>query len=457
MTTPGSLKTRLIETIFRFRESGDANIAIVFAISAPVLIAFVGAAVDYSRANSARTDMQVTLDSAAMMLSKTAASLTTAQVTTTGASYFTGMFNRSDVSNVSVTSAYTSTSGSQIVMTASGTVATTLLSILGYSTLPVSATSTAKWGTSRLRVALALDNTGSMADNGKLAALKTATKNLLTQLKAAATTNGDVYVSIIPFSKDVNIGSSYYSQSYIDWTSWASDTSNYSCSKSKYTTQTTCTSGGGTWSLNSKSTWNGCITDRGGTSAPDSANYDQLVSVPGSATASKYPAEQYDYCPVAMMGLSYDWTSLSALIDTMVAQGSTNQPIGLVWAWQSLVGGGPLTMPTKDSSYTYTDVIILMSDGLNTQDRWYGNGSATSTSVDSRMYSSTGTGTCANAKAAGVVIYTIQVNTSGDATSTLLKNCASSTDKFVELKSASQMITTFTAIGTALTKLRIAN
>ena len=36
-----------------------------------------------------------------------------------------------------------------------------------------------------------------------------------------------------------------------------------------------------------------------------------------------------------------------------------------------------------------------------------------------------GSGTCANIKAAGITIYTIQVNTGGDPTSTLLQNCAS--------------------------------
>ena len=72
------------------------------------------------------------------------------------------------------------------------------------------------------------------------------------------------------------------------------------------------------------------------------------------------------------------------------------------------------------------------------------------------MYDSSGNGTCANIKAAGVTLYTIQVNTGGDPTSTLLKNCASSSDKFFLLTSANQIVTTFNAIGTNLTKLRIA-
>ena len=51
---------------------------------------------------------------------------------------------------------------------------------------PISARqSTSNWGNTRLRVALVLDNTGSMADDGKMTALKTATNNLLTQLKSA--------------------------------------------------------------------------------------------------------------------------------------------------------------------------------------------------------------------------------------------------------------------------------
>jgi hypothetical protein len=90
---------------------------------------------------------------------------------------------------------------------------------------------------------------------------------------------------------------------------------------------------------------------------------------------------------------------------------------------------------------------------LNTEDRWY----IQQTPVDNRMYvTGTGAGTCANIKAAGITIYTIQVNTGGDPTSTLLRNCASGSDKFFMLTSASQIVTTFQQIGTNLTQLRIA-
>ena len=113
----------------------------------------------------------------------------------------------------------------------------------------------------------------------------------------------------------------------------------------------------------------------------------------------------------------------------------------------SLVGGGPFTVPAKQAGYNYSQVIILLTDGLNTQDRWY----TSQSSIDTRQQL-----TCNNIKAAGITLYTIQVNTGGDPTSTLLQNCASTSDKFYLLTSASQIITAFNAIGTNLTQLRVA-
>ena len=64
--------------------------------------------------------------------------------------------------------------------------------------------------------------------------------------------------------------------------------------------------------------------------------------------------------------------------------------------------------------------------------------------------------TCANIKAAGITLWTVQVDTGGDPTSTLLQNCASDSSKFFLLTSSSQIITTFNQIGTALSNLRVA-
>ena len=115
------------------------------------------------------------------------------------------------------------------------------MKVMGFPQLTINGTSTASWGNNRLRVALVVDNTGSMSDDGKMAALIPATKNLLTSLQNAVTTPGDVYVSIIPFVKDVNVDPVNYNQTWIDWTDW--NANNGTCSKSgSYNTQSSCTS-----------------------------------------------------------------------------------------------------------------------------------------------------------------------------------------------------------------------
>lgn len=450
------------QAIRAFRRLRRANVAVTFALATLPVIGAVGAAVDFSHANSAKAAMQIALDSTALMLSKNATSMTSSQMQTNGASYFAAMFTRPEIKNVQVSVTYTTTAGSQIYLTSSGTMDTSFMGALGIKQLTINANSTAKWGSSRLRVALVLDNTGSMADDGKITALKTATKNLLARLQSAATVNGDVYVSIIQFSKDANVGgSSNYNASWNDWTDW-DDNNGHDASTTTCTTTKTGRSGKSTkkcsttttWVPDNHNTWNGCITDR-------DMDYDQNVtpvnpadvSLPPGQASTLYPAEQYGYCPLQMMGLSYNWTAMTSLVNQMFPNGNTNQPIGLVWGWLSLVGGGPLSAPAKDPNYQYQQIIILLSDGLNTEDRFY----TQQTPIDNRMYQTgNGSGTCANIKAAGITIYTIQVNTGGDPTSTLLQSCASSADKFWMLTSASQIVTTFNTIGTNLTKLRIA-
>ncbi len=82
--------------------------------------------------------------------------------------------------------------------------------VAGFPNMNFNTESTTSWGNVRMRVALALDVTGSMADDGKMDAMKPAAKDLVDQLSKLAVTNGDIYISIVPFSKDVNMGASYY-------------------------------------------------------------------------------------------------------------------------------------------------------------------------------------------------------------------------------------------------------
>lgn len=533
-------------TLSAFRIAQAGNVAITFAFASLPIIGFVGAAVDYSRANSVKAAMQTALDSAALMLAKEAATDTEDQLKTNATKYFKALFTREEAKDVDVQVSYSTTGGSNVQIQATAALDAQFVRVLGYDTFHLRATSTAKWGITRLRVALVLDNTGSMADDGKMTALKTATKNLIDQLHGAATTDGDVYVSIIPFSKDVNLGNSNFAADWIYWGTTAADnnvnnpglpnqdsnppsddkswnatrgtcssgswstrstcfanvgtcsvsgytdqdsctssgicnhgsyssestcTSHGTCSNPSYTTKSKCQNKGATWTVNTwtsyngtwtvtgtwkprthnTTNWNGCVMDRGNWDDPDTTyNFDTNASPPDPVTprwSSLYPAEQYSSCPKAVKGLTYEWDNMKTLVDSMSPAGNTNQGIGLQVGWMSLVGGGPFTVPAMDPDFKYQQVIILMTDGLNTQNRWYN----TATDIDAREEIA-----CDNVKLDKIDLYTIQVNTGGDPISTLLQNCASDPKKFFHLTSADQITATFQEIGTNLTKLRVA-
>ena len=382
--------TKFRNALRAFRVARGGNVAITFAFASIPVLGFIGAGFDYSHANSVKADLQAALDSTALMLAKDAATTSNSDLQTKARSYFTALFNRPEATIDSISATYTASGGSAVLVTAAADVPTTFLRALGATAMQnitVGGSSTTKWGSTRLRVALVLDNTGSMADNGKMTALKSATKSLLTQLQNAASVNGDVYVSIIPFSKDVNVGSANYNGNWIDWDDWEARqrqlAKHADLQRSARRRGRSRCNNTQTWVPANHNTWNGCITDR-------DQNYDQNVTaanpadatLPASSASTLFPAEQYDGCPVAMMGLNYNWTSMNSLVDSMQPNGNTNQPIGLVWGWQSLVGGGPLSAPTMDSNYKYQQVIILLSDGLNTQDRW----SSSQAYIDNRMW-----------------------------------------------------------------------
>ncbi len=443
---------RLRTAARRFAGADQGNIAVIFALAAVPIITLVGAAIDYSRANSARSSMQAALDSTALMVAKdlTDGRISTSDVTTAARKYFAALYTNPDAQSVTINASYTQNTGngSTIKVDGSGSVNTEFLKFASLDTLGFNLSSTSLWGTVRMRVALVLDVTGSMQNDGKMAALKPAAKALIDQLAALAKNPGDVYISLVPFAKEVNAGPGNYNQPWINWSEW--DAVNGTCSNTSYKNSSSCTAAGKTWKTNNHTTWNGCVTDR-------DQDYDTLNTTPTintSLPSTRFYADQYDACPPQLMPLTYDFAALKNKVNSLVPNGGTNQPIGIAWGWQSLTQGAPLNAPAEDPNYTYQKVLIVMSDGLNTQDRWpsYGNGQVQfNGQIDARQRIQ-----CDNIKGQGITIYTMHVNTNGDPTSQILKYCASSSDKFSTVTSSTQIMTAFTSIGNSLSKLRVA-
>ena len=422
----------------QFFKDRRGNVAPIFALAIVPVIGLTGAALDYSRASAVRADMQGALDATALMLSKEAAGQTNSQLTTKANTYFTALFKNAEAQNVTITASQTTDGGSAIKVDGAGKVATSFTKMLGFTTMPFKSSSTVKWGSTKLRVALALDNTGSMSSSGKMTALKAATKNLLTILQGAATTAGDVQVSIVPFAKDVNIGKGLYTATYLDWEEWdeenGHDESSTTCTnkkgkKKKCTTSTT-------WVPDTHNTWNGCVTDR-------QQDHDVQNTLPDSTKKNTlFAPEQYDDCPAELLPLGYDWTALNKKVDDMAPNGNTNITIGLAMAWQTLSQGAPFHAPVLAPDVQ--QIIILLTDGDNTENRYSSNQNA----IDARTKKA-----CDNVKAANITVYTVLVM---EGNASLLRDCATKQDMYFGLTSANQLVGTFNTIGTNLAKLRIA-
>jgi Flp pilus assembly protein TadG len=543
-----SFFSRIKTAAGHFASANRGNVAMIFAVAAVPLLSFVGAAIDYSRANAARSSMQAALDSTALMVAKdlTNGNITTSQISATAQAYFTALYNNKDAKSVAISATYTAngSTGSTIQVNGSGNVTTDFMQLAGFPNINFNTSSTSAWGNTRMRVAMVLDNTGSMAQNGKMTAMQTAAKDMIDTLSGFNKQTGDVYISIIPFTKDVNVGTTNVDKSWINWTEWeaqppilvndstwaastaiagsscpftnsrygftckdrpatltgAKSTSTipsigtyagYICpsidsgnktpgrtgiyyngcyttvtgSSASCGTNTSCTcSGSGSnkichlWrgdgtvataaAAPAHSTWSGCVNDR-------DQNYDATNAAPGSGSGSpstQFYAEEWGSCLSAtVFPMRNSWQTLKDQINAMTAAGNTNQAVGLAWGWQSLsTANPPIAAPAKDSNYIYKDYIVLLSDGLNTQNRW----STSQSSIDTRQEL-----LCSNIKGDTtnpVTVFTIQVNiNNGDPKSQVLQDCATN-GNFQMITSSSQTADAFNNILTQISKLRVA-
>ena len=413
----------------------EGNVATLFALAIIPILGAVSAAVDYSRANLARSAMQAALDSTALMLSKEAQNLSSAEVDAKATSYFNAIFTDSQAQNVTlVSSLQTPQPGSYVLnIRGSADVPTRFSNIIGQTQISISARTEAVWGIKKLNLALALDNTGSMASSGKMDALKVAAHNLLNTLQNAAKSPGDIKVSIVPFATDVNVGTDQLNADWIHWAEW--EALNGTCSRSTYRRQSSCTSNGYTWTPADRRTWNGCVYDR-------DQNNDVANTAPAAGSpATMFRAHQASACPAALIPLTEDWAALHARIDAMQPTGNTNVTIGLALGWQTLTAAAPYNAPAKAPERD--KVLVVLTDGDNTQNRWTTSGS----SIDARTQK-----VCDNAKADDVKIYTVRV-INGDAA--LLRGCASKPSMYYDVQQADQLNAAFESIAQNLANLHL--
>jgi Flp pilus assembly protein TadG len=383
------------------------NVTMIFALSIIPIFGAVAVAVDYSRGNSARTSMQAVLDATTLMISKEALDLKSGQVQKKARTYFNSQFTRTDVKNLKLTFSLTVNGPGDFTVLgeAAAQMDTSMAQIIGYKQMDLRTTSQVRWGFKALELALALDNTGSMAQKNKLVELKAAVKLLLAMLKKNSKVPDDTKIAIIPFNTVVNLGTGYADSPWIAYDSTIT-----------------------------KANWAGCVADR------DQPN-DVKDTTPNGSAATMFPVAACGSLAKALP-LTNDWNALESMVDTMTPTGSTNVTIGMMWGWQALTPNEPLTQGTTPRP-DVEKVMILLTDGLNTANRFTTNPSQ----IDART-----SAVCANIKAAKIKLFTVRVIEGNLA---LLQGCASAPNMFYDVQVASQLKDVFTSIAASLSGARL--
>lgn len=188
----------------------------VAAVSAVVLVAvigFAGLAVDLTRIWLVSARLKTAVDAASLVAARTIESPTRDADATAlfWANYTRNGRQGGYMLSVTTTPVITPVGETQIRVTADATVPTTLFSIISRSNTPLRETSLAEREGSGLELAIVLDQTSSMRASApgfssKLAAAQNATRTLLNILYGQQDVRRNVWVSVVPFARTINVG-----------------------------------------------------------------------------------------------------------------------------------------------------------------------------------------------------------------------------------------------------------
>lgn len=428
----------------RFVQRQDGAVALMFGLVGLVLLMLVGGAIDYSRAANERTRLQSAIDATGLALVHLPSDTSAAVISQQALAFFSSVYKPSPGFSTPRLTATQMANG--IKLEAVNDVPLSVLALTGTNSWPVGVSSQTVYGKNKIEIALVLDNSGSMAIDGKITALKNAVDNLITQLSSLVVNPGDVKLSLVPFNTQVNIGTGYASSSALRFDVDVSNPHirNYikNFGISRYAPI--------------PANWPGCVSDRD----DDYHDYDTKGDAPTTAKESKYVAAYCHYYvggyPVAgqqitaMKALTTDLDSVRAASNSMIPTGATNITIGLVTGLATLRADTPFGAQSATDTFT-NKFVIVFTDGHNTQNRFKGNGfdkNAESPQVDARFSKA-----CDNARSsARAVIFTVGI---GDGANDLLRSCATDPAAYYfPISSASQIGAAFEAILGQITKIR---
>jgi Flp pilus assembly protein TadG len=127
-----------------FLNDRRGGVAPLLALAALPIMGTVGAAIDYSRANSARAAMQAAADSTSLIIARNMSKQPAGDAIAEASAYFAASFHRADV-QINLVGATPGAAGDKktIEVSAQGSINTSVLRVMGVSAIPLNVTSSA--------------------------------------------------------------------------------------------------------------------------------------------------------------------------------------------------------------------------------------------------------------------------------------------------------------------------
>jgi Flp pilus assembly protein TadG len=451
-----------------FAADCKANVSMFLAVSAIPMLAAAGVAVDMAQSNRTITVLQAAVDTAALS-GATSGETDEAALKVIVQDYLTANGAKNVLDDVDSIESKLDPVTRKFSVRVKGRRNTSLMYLVGIDKTGFDVGSEVNIGGDGLEVALVLDNTGSMNQAGRLPALKTAAKDLVSTLFSLEEKGAYVRVGIVPFAEYVNVGLKNRGASWLDVPPDGSKTTNkcwkeYPDKKTSncrmenvpsnsdgvvtYSQKKVCDVNWGApkkvcADVTEYQTWHGCVGSRNNP-------LDQEIGT----LSTRYPGLMNQMCTAEIVDLTNDKSVLNGAIDKLKATGSTYIPAGLMWGWNMVDENQPL-----GGAKTAADIakmggnksIVLMTDGENTLSAsypWHWNNDKTAANAKTAAL-------CDNIKNSGVVVYTVAFQVTDVASQTLLQKCASSSTKAFTADNADQLVSAFKSIADNLLAQRL--
>ena len=196
--------------LFRARESfardQRGNVAILFAFTAIPLIALLGGAVDVTRHQRHEMALLNAMDAATIALVRQG-ELSDAEADKFVNDFIGAMVDSKDDPMLHMASFDATKIEGGYRVSSKGTMDTAFLPVVGMDEMSLNLSTEVMESTGKYEIALALDNTGSMDEHGRIEALRDAAGQLVDDLYKEPGTEDRVEMALIPFVTAVNIKS----------------------------------------------------------------------------------------------------------------------------------------------------------------------------------------------------------------------------------------------------------